>query len=835
MRRLRGLGALALAVLIAGLVLGCGGDDSTDSTDPTDPTDTTGSTDTTDTTGSTDTTDSTGSTDATGSTDSTETTDTTDSTEPVADGQACATAASCIQPGRICVFADVGAATTTCVDATQGVWDDGSDPDKRLVKAGNDWLRKRVDNWEAGDVRCNDGSPYGYYINVGKGEAANNWVFYFKGGSLCLDQESCGYRWLTHRHYMRQWRSSSPNYNPTLGAKAPDYDDINMGIYSRKQPTNHFRDWTYVHFHYCSSDVFNGTALAEGNPVGLYHRGNAMVEAVVTELLAGVDGSSLGVEIPSLAAAKQVLIAGGSAGATGARRNMDRMASAIRDAAPGALVRGMADSAVSPPIYPGQHELESKDAVSTYHGSEATKDLDCLEAHADKPGLCSDATHVVGGGGIGPYHGVTDDGHLGLGASTENGGVDGAFVFMAQWDGKARSGARILSGCAKRECTTHTDCAPGFGCLEGICWRSELCTPTYCTPGSEPCFAKDDPPACLNGVVVHPNVCDTSDDCGDGEVCQQGLCLENKYLGCESDDACPDGFLCSRGICLKSVTSAGECKEPGYGYVKDTNTCEQSLGCSGTKPCGEGYSCLDFKRTPNGATFAWGIRNELGGLAPWVGVFVPDNATHTAASGSKYYAHIEEGNTGKYKAQPSLRIKGTSFAEALGQWFVDPASYAELISPAAVVPVPLWAQELVDLDFPSAGSWLNSPCEYALGVAVCAASAGCDPTDALGLALIGTIGIDVVIGTTPGETQPLALVIAAHPDCDQLELSVPKGAHVSLTYLHAAGDGAPQTLKVALPEGTLGNAALPLVLYVGADGATYSDAALTQLVAKPVP
>ena len=758
-----------------------------------------------------------------------------DAAEPIADGGVCEAAATCIQPGRICVYAKVGDTERTCVDATQNVWDDGSDPAKALVTAGNGWVRKRVDNWEDDDVRCNDGSPYGYYISPGNGEAANNWVFFFKGGSGCFDEESCAIRWLTHPQYMRQWRSSSPNYNPTLGAKDAANADINMGIYSRKQETNHFRDWTYVHFHYCSSDSFSGTALPPDNPVGLYHRGNAMVHAVVADLTGGVDASALGVDVPLLENAKQVLVAGGSAGATGSRRNMDRMASLIKSVAPAALVRGMGDSAFSPPIYPGHFDLALKDAVAAYLGGTDTRDADCLEAHADEPGLCSDPAHVASGGGIGAYHGAADDGHLGVAATTEKAGVEGVFIFMAQWDGKARSGARLLSACVERECTTHADCGAGRGCQSGVCWRTEPCTPAYCTPDDEPCYGQAAPPACLNGFATHASGCDVDEDCASGLLCAAGMCAERKYLGCESVDECPAGFSCSRGICLKSVEDSTQCKEPGYGWVKDTNTCEQSLGCNAARPCGDGFVCLHHEQTPFGSAFSWGIRYELSALGPGSGAFAPDNATHTASSGSKFYAFIEDGDTGDYKAQPSLRVQGVTFAEALGQWFADPASYTDLISPPPRVVVPLWASEITGLDAPGLQAALTTTCDNALGVGICAADGECTPASALFTLVAGNSGVQAAPGATPAGPVPLRLVVAAHPSCTDVVLTLPAGASLGLTYRYGPAATDTTTLALGLPPGTIDASALPLALYIGADGATYLDAELTALAAKGAP
>ncbi|MCP5113650.1 MAG: hypothetical protein GY953_22685, partial [bacterium] len=221
----------------------------------------------------------------------------------VAAGQACETASDCAD-GSICAVASGGSTGRACTDPTAGVYDDGSGPS--LQVAGDGWVRKRVDDWEAQDLRCNDGSPYAYYVSRGMGEGADKWLFFFKGGAACADDEQCALRWAIQPQFMRQMRSVRPGFTPgpQMGPGA--------GLFARDQQSNYFADWNYVYLHYCSSDVFSGTLTAAEGTTGFHFRGRPITEAVVAELLDGIDPS-----LPRLADASEVVVAGGSAGAAG--------------------------------------------------------------------------------------------------------------------------------------------------------------------------------------------------------------------------------------------------------------------------------------------------------------------------------------------------------------------------------------------------------------------------------------------------------------------------------------------------------------------------------------
>ena len=277
-------------------------------------------------------------------------------------GSSCGAASDCLS-GLICPIVSAGSNDRVCVDPGLGVYDDGSGPSIQMVR--NDWIRKRVDDWETKDLRCDDGSPYAYYISPGVGVDVDNWLFFFKGGASCGNDEACALRWSIQPQFMRQWRSVSPSYTPGRQS-GPD-----AGLFSRDEPSNHFLNWTFVHLHYCSSDVFSGTATPAQNPTGFYFRGRSITEAVVDELLDGIDPS-----LPRLAQANQVVVSGGSAGASGARHNMDMMADRILARRPSAVVKGIADSAISPPLYPSQWWSQWVDATPFLEGKMKCKPIE---------------------------------------------------------------------------------------------------------------------------------------------------------------------------------------------------------------------------------------------------------------------------------------------------------------------------------------------------------------------------------------------------------------------------------------------------------------------------
>jgi len=96
-----------------------------------------------------------------------------------------------------------------------------------------------------------------------------------------------------------------------------------------------FHDFCKVYVHYCSSDLWSGQKDSGAETGGFHFHGQAIVEAVVRELLESS---------PSLADATQVALLGTSAGAHGVNRNCDRVADMIHAENPNSDVRCLPDA-----------------------------------------------------------------------------------------------------------------------------------------------------------------------------------------------------------------------------------------------------------------------------------------------------------------------------------------------------------------------------------------------------------------------------------------------------------------------------------------------------------
>ena len=85
--------------------------------------------------------------------------------------------------------------------------------------------------------QCIFGEPYGFQVIPGD---KNKVLVYFQGGGACWDQITVNAGMCT--------TSAEPN--------AP------VGVFDRTNPKNSFKDYTIVHFLYCSGDVWSGQAVS---------------------------------------------------------------------------------------------------------------------------------------------------------------------------------------------------------------------------------------------------------------------------------------------------------------------------------------------------------------------------------------------------------------------------------------------------------------------------------------------------------------------------------------------------------------------------------------------
>jgi len=159
---------------------------------------------------------------------------------------------------------------------------------------------------------CNDGTPASYTLRPGVGQGRKRWVIFLKGGGQCSTSEDCASRF-TH----------SPGLMSSAGVVDGASDELS-GILSASPDINpDFYDANTVEIAYCSSDWHTGDragdAAAPTSELAHWQfRGRAIVRAVLEEL----DGSGL-------AAANEVLLAGGSAGAVGASSLADDVRAAL--------------------------------------------------------------------------------------------------------------------------------------------------------------------------------------------------------------------------------------------------------------------------------------------------------------------------------------------------------------------------------------------------------------------------------------------------------------------------------------------------------------------------
>ena len=689
------------------------------------------------------------------------------------------------------------------------------------------WFRKRVSSWEELGAVCNNGSPYAYYVSPGSGENVNRWLLFLKGGGEAPSDDSVATRWAQQRSLMTQ---------RVLSFKPSSNAGTNQGVFARDVAGNHFADWTYVYLHYCSSDLHSGTRSGADHPTRLWYRGRVNVEAVVEELLEGIDLPAGEPALPAMAEATQVVVSGASAGAAGARMVMDWVADQVHKVNPSAETLGLADSVFVPRVHPLQfHETdEAGEFWGTIH------DADCIEAHPDQPGLCKDHVHTTTGLGAGVHFGAVDDGHLGVPGADEGAAVSGVFTFMALCDGNSFSKMGKFGWCVVHECDGHADCAAGQGCIANRCYTIEPCEAAACPPGSGACYGLDDPDMCLGEVATRPGECNDDAECpggvgccGDGEQCFFGNCRQVGYEGCGSPADCPPGHGCSGGFCTLALVEPDPADQDpppacpaGYIVETDQGLCQLPPGCTGPdggNPCGQGYTCVPAAFHSITASLEWGIRDALATTSnddtPRQGAYAPLSKTHTAMTGGKYYG----------SALP--KVDGKTFDQVLAAWMSDAPDYAHHVARPMNVPAPLWAEQVVSftadgISTTTTGTGCDSE---AIAFVLCDATGVCEgPEDALAIATVGDAGASSTLGSLVTGTQvPLLVAIVANPECTSPVLATSLGDHLALTYVSGV-DGSELTRRIALPVAALGDGVpLPLALHVGADGALWTDPAFT--------
>ncbi|WP_163995086.1 pectin acetylesterase-family hydrolase [Pyxidicoccus caerfyrddinensis] len=199
------------------------------------------------------------------------------------------------------LFASLPLALTAC----------GDDEDKTPIDA-------TPESWTWVDVpgtECGNGEQTGIAVNPN--EASTDLYLYLQGGGACWDERTCFVL-----------RSAS---NLTTGYQAAQFQTDstrNAYMFDRAEPTNPFRDMSYVFVPYCTGDVHGGNAVQTYGTQQVHHKGASNVEAWLPRLVS---------TFPNV---KRVFLAGSSAGAFGAQLNYERVAAAF----PTAEVHVLADS-----------------------------------------------------------------------------------------------------------------------------------------------------------------------------------------------------------------------------------------------------------------------------------------------------------------------------------------------------------------------------------------------------------------------------------------------------------------------------------------------------------
>ncbi|NWG34394.1 MAG: hypothetical protein HXY42_08130 [Chloroflexi bacterium] len=205
-----------------------------------------------------------------------------------------------------------------------------------------------------GEARCNDGTPFGFSLQLSPSGQSREWIIYLEGGAFCEDDAlDCASR--GHR------LSSTPDAGDRTFVAM-----INTGIFNRAAQQNPaFHDANIAFAHYCSSDGWSGATTqkrpTQADPEGWYFSGRANVRAMVEILIQryGLDDSN-----PQT----RVLFAGSSAGGIGVEVNADTLARLLpRTAADGRLMLvddgGFIPDFDDPAYRPGEADVPLRELI----------------------------------------------------------------------------------------------------------------------------------------------------------------------------------------------------------------------------------------------------------------------------------------------------------------------------------------------------------------------------------------------------------------------------------------------------------------------------------------
>lgn len=207
-----------------------------------------------------------------------------------------------------------------------------------------------VDPSEYPEARCSDGSAPVIYYAQASDPFSNQWLIFLEGGGHCYTAEDCQARWEIKPGNMGTGCDGTTCEGQGV-AEAVARTRAFQGLLD-DSPDPSFIDFNRVFVEYCSSDNWIGSGGSVGvpgfpnltNPGVVEFNGHHIFMAVVDMLHRPFEGGP-GIGDPGA----EVLLGGGSAGSTGAQRNLDRLADALPEAA---VVRGIFDAAFHGGDYP---------------------------------------------------------------------------------------------------------------------------------------------------------------------------------------------------------------------------------------------------------------------------------------------------------------------------------------------------------------------------------------------------------------------------------------------------------------------------------------------------
>ncbi|MFO0550936.1 MAG: pectin acetylesterase-family hydrolase [Polyangiaceae bacterium] len=286
---------------------------------------------------------------------------------------------------------------------------------------GTDLQRHDLDLDVFPDALCNDGTGAVIYYRPYEGAAnKNRWVIQLLGGGSCETGQNCADRWCQVGTNFSKTQMSSD--------AAPTGGTTGNGIFARRAD-NPIGDFNQVLIRYCSSDMHAGlsrdvvvNANIPGTEEPVQFRMNFLGSRILDATLATLEADGVptlaytigggNVELPNLAEANLVIVAGASAGGGGTITHVDRIATHLREKNPNVAVSALIDSIFIPnreDLDWSTTELCSTEGICDYasmmqaYGDSRVYDVidedSCATWHAahapDTAWQCLDIGHVV--------------------------------------------------------------------------------------------------------------------------------------------------------------------------------------------------------------------------------------------------------------------------------------------------------------------------------------------------------------------------------------------------------------------------------------------------------